>query len=523
MIVQRMDLRDSFDKVLRWRYLDSLDSIRFSKEDLTIKPIDLQDVLDEACYSVMATILLGNGIIFPVNQLIDSFGLLRILSEVIKIIESNEKKGRSVYFPFKFSFYNYQHEEEGGDHLQNPFLLAAYLFKKDGANGRTFFELSAWPNLDPERRQKLANYLIEQKPLPPPHFCHEEDHEEKLFEDLFRIIGFFNQRRTYIEKARPNKDIRTEMLQNIAKLSINQITTDSFLQKALCIETQEIFDQRLSLVTQAASIFKLIDTDGFIDNRSKIRRAFRENSGRYFSGDGKQRLDQRIGMNAIVDSIYNYASFIGTRAKQVRHSLFMEKDVVWKYDELAYTLGNWARNQYLAHNPITNPLAAPTDANIDYHPSQSNWIDATHDHFWEQFFDSFQDQSWLSAIKDYSQSLSEYEIAHRSFFDAPIDVNKKKILLEQAKIYRDKRITLISLINYKFSNSHFKVVIDEEKNVTHLVNFDQNGRVQSKIQIEDFSKDPILSAETIIGIHSNEIASDISTKGDTTNYESWFI
>ena len=56
-----------------------------------------------------------------------------------------------------------------------------------------------------------------------------------------------------------------------------------------------------------------------------------------------------------------------------------------------------------------------------------------------------------------------------------------------------------------------------------MVNFDQNEREQSKIQIEDFSKDPILSTEKIIGIHSNEIASDISTKGDTTNYESWFI
>ncbi len=93
--------------VLKWRYLDSLDSVRYSKTYLVIREADKPARVSHASIEVSATILMGNGLIVPVNQLIDSFGFLRIASEIIKVATAYEGKGKHVFLPFKYAISRY--------------------------------------------------------------------------------------------------------------------------------------------------------------------------------------------------------------------------------------------------------------------------------------------------------------------------------------------------------------------------------------------------------------------------------
>ncbi|HCS40359.1 MAG TPA: hypothetical protein DIW44_12345 [Anaerolineaceae bacterium] len=509
-------------RIFNWRYLDSLDSIRYSKEDLEVKGINLRDVLNQARYSVAATILMGNGIIFPVNQLVDSYGLLRILSEVIKIIEERGNRNVGTYFPFKFAFYNYSHEEEGGDYLRNPYLLTSYIFKKDGIKNPKYFELSAWPNFDSNRRIALAKILESENTTFPHGFAKMENNEEQLLEDLFRILNFFYTHPILIHQIGSNKDIRTNMLDKITQININLIENDEFLKNILCVTCSEIYLKRLPLLEETINIFSILKAKNILDNRSKIRTEFRENPGIYFSGDTKTIQKKKMGMNAIVDSIYNFASFIGTSAKQELNTIFMGQDSIWGYDELAFAMGNWSRNKFINEkNSINNVPYTTFDSSINQNDFYSNWINCNFEPFWENFFSKWQDDSWVESIRNYLQQLELYKQANTTYSKNRSPHNLAD-LVSKAESYHETRINHIELINQKLDNG-FQIVTDEQKGITELIHKNDQNMIISRIQIEEFANDPYNSTEELVILHSQMIANNISTRGNATDYESWVI
>lgn len=152
-----MYVNSDFSKIgnkMKWRYLDSLDSTRYSKTEFINQGAPRKLRVEQATVEMIATMLMGNGIIVPNNQFIDSIGFLRIASSMIDVAVKSGKK--SLFIPILYANYDYSHEKTGGPHLRDPFLLAAYLFNKDG------FELSSFPELG-ERRREWATCLSKKR------------------------------------------------------------------------------------------------------------------------------------------------------------------------------------------------------------------------------------------------------------------------------------------------------------------------------------------------------------------------
>ena len=90
-----MSIRSDFSKIskiMKWRYLDSLDSTRYSQTEFVHQSAPRKLRIEQATIEMIATMLMGNGIIVPNNQLIDSIGFLRIASTMIEVVVKSGKK-----------------------------------------------------------------------------------------------------------------------------------------------------------------------------------------------------------------------------------------------------------------------------------------------------------------------------------------------------------------------------------------------------------------------------------------------
>jgi len=489
---------------MKWRYMDSLDSIRFSPSEF----IDInahtpnQLRVKQSSIEMSATILMGNGIKVPNNQLIDSFGFLRIASEIINAADIFIKKGKNVLVPIEYANYDYSHEATGGKHLKNPFLLAAYLFDKDGKDGHGIFELSAWQNFE-TRRKDFATFLRNQEIAIPPHFF-KNPNEEILAKNLIRILNFYAIHPELIIDAAGVKGIREFMTASIANLTKEILETNHFFTEILMYEDTQEYNNRFNKIWDIIQVFKKLEEDKILDNRSEIREMLVKEDERHFSKiEGELDLT-RLGVLRTFNSIYNYSSYKSTRAEQDNQTEPMELDNLWGYDEAAFALGLWARENYEISQKNVG-------AGYDISSNQDSFVDPTHsdltedtnniDDFWEAFFDFQRCEKWNISLNNYLDQLNEFE--------------KNKIRYDQLSPENKTKTELDRLLNSSKKYEEYRYHHIDNKAMLWCY---ENTKVISKIQIEDFAEHASLTKEEKSSAYAKEKAIKTTNKGRTAEY-----
>jgi hypothetical protein len=528
-----------FKYVVRWRYLDSLDSIRYSKYDLKIRKSVKEELVSQAKMEIAVSILMGNGIIFPSNQLIDSFGFLYIVSKMIQAFKYYSSKNYDLFFPMRFGFYDYRNDTGGQSIIKDPFALAAHLFKKDGIAGRQYYELSAWPNLIDNRAdwaKELANKCISI----PEKYIGNDDDEPLLAQALIQVLWFFNDRPKLIKPIESTAVNRMTMFKYVSTLTPKIIENDKFLLRILKPSESVVFDDRKNKLDSIVDIFRKLrpitiivngEEKSIIDNRSEIRKELWKNENLYFQGTVDSVDEQRSGVLSIIDSIYNFSSFLGVHARQDCHTDSMNEKPGWGYDELAFALGQWIRGKY-TQNIVgkTNDITTTMDSYISPTPGDFGWEIDRFPEFWKNFFDFQRSEDWQGSLKTYTEQLWIFESEKNKYVNSPVEDRTgiwKKRLLNIAKEYEGRRYDHIGVINKFLDKSDFVINIDETKNTTELIHQNADKKILGRIQLENFGENPLLTKQEKNALHAEISASqEITEKGEVAEFGqegSWII
>ncbi|MEW6093083.1 MAG: hypothetical protein AB1531_03870 [Chloroflexota bacterium] len=518
-----MFIEPSFDEIeshLKWRYLNSLDSIRYSPKELFDRSGESRRLrVEQASAEVISTILMGNGIAVPNNQFMDSVGFLRVASDMIQGASYYISQNKNVLVPLRYANYDYSHEPTGGKHLKTPFLLVAYLFQKDGKDGRNFFELSAWNQLA-QKRVDVAKLLAEKDFIEfPPGFISDQA-EYQLAEDLIRVLNFFTVNRNLIVDAIPVKKTREEMILSIAELTKEKLETENYFVEVLAKASAEIYDKRLSIMMDIITVFNNLLKEGTVDYRSKIREEIRDTNYQRFSGVQGSVLSARDGVSKVINSIYNFTGYISTSAEQESQAELMGLDGVWGCDEAAFTLGQWARINY-------EKTQMGVDATRDISSNQDSFVPkdlpVSSDEstiLWKSFFDYQRSDRWLESIKKYMDALIDLA-RQKKETGGETDRSKQPKLYEKIQRYNDFRNKHIEIINTFLATSYDKrrYRINLENNKAILACSDLDGNLISKTQLEDFGEDAALTKEEKSARYAAAPAKDTTSKSSITDYK----
>ena len=91
--------------------------------------------------------------------------------------------------------------------------------------------------------------------------------------------------------------------------------------------------------------------------------------------------------------------------------------------------------------------------------------------------------------------------------------------MDKSKYYELARLNHISIVNKFLDAEKYKIEINEKTDKTELIMFNEAGEVLSRIQIEDFGENPLLSREEKSILQAEATAFEISNKGNTSEYE----
>ena len=506
---------------MKWRYLDSLDSTRYSKTEFVDQSAPVKSRIEQAAIEMIVTMLMGNGIIVPNNQFIDSIGFLRIASSMINVAINSRMK--SYFIPILYANYDYPDEKKGEDvpDLKDPFLLAAYLFDKDGKEDHGNFELSSLPDLG-DRRRKWATCLREKK-MGIPSSLITSDLEGQLASDLIRILGFFSQNRHLIIDAIQTKGIRESMTASIADLTNKNLENDEFFV-SLLNNNEDASDNPMTRLTDIISVFKKLKENGILDNRTEIRKKLIKTPDYYFKDIKGTHERTRIGVLKTLYSIYNFAGYKSTKATQDNQTEPLYTDDVWGPDEAAFALGRWSRENYessekgeKARFDILSNQDLFIDASVNVPPIENDKDELIN--LWRAFFGYQQDKEWETSLTAYINSLNQYENVKKEFDSISDHERTSQIendLIDAAKRYEECRIKHIETLK-SWLPSDYRVEEDERKKLI-LTCLDKSGKPISRVQIEDFAEHPTLTKIEKGAQYASEVDKDVSAKGCTAEY-----
>lgn len=504
---------------MRWRYLDSLDSTRYSKTEFVHQSSPRKLRIEQATIEMIATMLMGNGIIVPNNQLIDSIGFLRIASSMIDVAMKSGKK--NIFMPLLYANYDYSHEKTGGPHLKDPFLLTAYLLDKDGLNDHGYFEFSAFPDLESRRREWATCFRKRMMGIPSKLVSNEL--EGQLASDLVRILDFFSINTHLIIDAVSTKGIREYMTESIAELRIKNLENDKFFVSLLTDEMDKSNDRMMRLL-DIIKVFWKLKANGILDNRSLIRDDLINKEELYFK-DIKGSIElTRIGVLKTFNSIYNFSGYKSTQATQDNQTEPLYSDNIWGPDEAAFALGRWARENYefkhrgmsARYDIVSNQdfFIAPK-VEVSEEPIENEYLK----NLWKEFFDHQQSKEWETSLTKYINSLCLFEKVKQEYETIPDNEKtgqKKKDLLNAASSYEKCRLEHIKNVNVWLPTG-YKIVSGEHGKLTFTC-FDGLGKIISNVQIEDFAEYATITKIEKDARYASEVDKDVSGKGCTAEY-----
>lgn len=506
-------------KVMKWRYLDSLDSTRYSQTEFIDQGAPRKLRIQQATIEMIATMLMGNGIIVPNNQFIDSIGFLRIASTMIQM--ATKSKMESIFIPLLYANYDYSHEETGGPHLKNPFLLTAYLFNKADEKDPKYFELSAFPDLGSRRKEWAV--CLQKKMMGIPSKLIKGELEEQLASDLLRILNFFSINEHLVINAVSTKGIREYMTASIAKLTNKNLENDEFFISLLTNET-DYSNDRLMRLSDIIKVFKKLKAKGILDSRSLIRDDLIKKENYYFKGIKGSIELTRIGVLKTFNSIYNFSGYKSTNATQDNQTEPLNSDNIWGPDEAAFALGRWVRENYESKNKgkqAIYDIVSNQDLFVTPEVNDESIVDEKEPlkDLWREYFNLQISEKWETSLFSYINSLRLFEKVKQEFDSIPNNEKteqKKKDLLNAANNYENCRHEHITNIN-AWLPTGYEIIPDEHSKLS-LTCRNILGKIISKVQIEDFAEFSLMNKIEKGAHYASEVDKNVSAKGCIAEY-----
>jgi hypothetical protein len=391
----------------QYRFLDTLDSTRFNKEQSSQQRYLLAKV------EILMSLINGDGIVISDSLLADSGGFLDVVNELIKV---SEMKG--VLLPLRISL--------RGEPKSITAAIAAIFSNTGGPeNLGERFRLSAWSDLDSDshRRKKWAQSLEDDMRIP--NSLIVSDREKELAKHLIDMLHYansylYNQGR--IINAKNTSDIFERKIHQIVKLK------SEFLDEMLISKNNKgsRIIQRpwfTSLVERQAaeSIVQELqkihdDRKGEIKNRTVIHDALNE------------VIDDNVkkGLIEIADSIYNFVVATATSAMLSSDTPFNIVEPTNPYVLAGNSLARWATETDW-RSGIGNEITIPWGF---YMSNQVGWKKSITDEKiskflkeipWEACLEAFLEPEWIASLAEYKNSLSQVQnIDYMLTIDSPL-------------------------------------------------------------------------------------------------------
>jgi hypothetical protein len=485
---------ETLSREIRWRYLDSLDSVRFSQNTIQ-KPEPIPIRMTHARLDIMKAILWGSGIRVPGNQLVDSVGFITIAAELIGAAGEIRRQGGSPFIPLQFALFSYGRPDE----IRDSFSLASFLFAKEN------FQLSAWPGLQYSDRAEWAKSLKERKLIPEKHLKGFDG----LADDLYAVLSHFCLEPELQIPANATSGIRIALVKAIAALSEQNLLTDEFFSHCDNTTLRTCAD----IVTILRNLSNIRTDEGreIVDDRSAMRDALVSND-QVYDGTSNLMAVSKVGVLRTIDGIYNISSAIGADAEQDSHSRedsgLVFRDEASGGETAGYVLESWARNYARDHYPEypRGTLRSFDTSKISYSAPIEAFLPVDTKKVWENFFESQGSGRWTSSLVHYLGSVADladaaYELASRATKEI---TNADRMHLDDLKkIYRSAK------------NRHDDLVVDLledsyglEKGILRIRN--DTGDELASGSTDDFSQDKDLSEFVASEISDDSIKNSLS-------------
>jgi hypothetical protein len=433
------------------------------------------------------------------------------------VAEHKFSQGKKVFVPLQFANYDYSHEEEGGPHLKDPFQLVAYLLNKDGEVNSKYFELSAWPYLNSERRIRWANQLRSGEVITD----FKDPREEQLARDLYRILNFFSINPGMVIDADKTGGIQEYMTCAVSGITKLELETDKYFTHLYKDLSSSEYSRRMQKQIDIISVFRKLALRGILRDRSKIRNELVSNYDFYFDSIDGLVSNARKGVLKTFNSIYNYAGYKASKAPQEFFSESNDIDKGWGYDEAAFALGQWVRDKYENANKLTG---SETQKNNDITSPQNTAIEPEFigleyerdiEEFWDDYFEFQAEPGYNDALINYHNALKLFDEENKHY-----QTNEEKTSTgtegfhNTVKEYEKARNKLIMTIEDGFLKPHSNATIEPKENSEVLLKFmDDEGNTISSVQIERFSFNSEFDKTTRLAEHAAEESPENGAKG----------
>ncbi len=424
-----------------YKYLDSLDTVRF--KDYAYAQVNGAEL--HAYADFFLSLLMGEGIVVPNNQLIDSVAFLDVASQLIEYAKNTE---RLHLLNIRASLYK----------TDNPYKVAANHFGNIGKeeDHKDRFVLSGWPDLDEDfpRRIRWKEKLILNQSIP----AGDEDkkreytliNEISLVKRLNTVLEYFHSPdgKFNVTYADPNQQIRIDEIDQVANLGPREIED---LLKDSDVKTQQILVEIISVINKLKNNIKDIDVRSNIINALKSPNKATELNPFYFENTNHPQEAHR-GVLAVIDSIYNYASGVGIRANLIGHTAkasFQDKEM-----PSFYALALWAR---LTNKKEKNfVLSAPNGLIV---PSGLQWNKmierqdimnyiAKNKFPWKIIFDATTKPAWRRSLHSYLEALDKFQAS---------DPSNAKEAREAEKKYEQERLRHLEQAKHRIPGEFLEV------------------------------------------------------------------
>lgn len=388
---------------IRWRYLDSFDSLRLSEH--FARGLELPRRKLHAKPTFFLTLLMGHGVVVPDNQLVDSVAFIPWASELIR---AASKAGKFLFLPIRLAHYR----------SSDPFEIAAKIFEDQ------HFYLSGWPSLQHDehaRRAKWAPYWRNKDSLPEKLIAGPD--EDRRATDLYLLLDFFYQHPANKLQAKKIGDLRTRLLRYLIDVSQDELDK-LFMESHLSDEQATIVTDIILVlrnVNASRSDFPLPDRSAILavlNDRADV--AFKKISSPVFINECKK------GVLKVVESAYNYSNSVATGAVQDDATEEMGQvfqinisdegknghSVDWGYEEAAYFLGNWVRQKHVEEKKEkANDLVSVHDFKFESILTEEQYEQVLQSLSWDDIVLAWTLPGWQASVKKYLDALDFYEQA----------------------------------------------------------------------------------------------------------------
>jgi len=304
MAFTSMYINKEIEELTPYKYLDSLDSVRFRDIDSAL----INGGQLHAYADFLLAMLMGEGIVVPNNQLIDSLAFIDVAS---KLILAATKINKTHYLNLHARLFG----------SKNPYEVAARNFGKIGTDVKNHddrFVLSGWPLIDMDypRRTKWAEHLALNQGIPLVPSLVRPD-EIPFVEKLNVVLAYFStpEGQRNIKAARSNKQVRIDEIYQVASLGDREIEE---LLSDLNTKDAEILIDAISILNKLKNNVKDIDIRSNIVNALILPDSRTPNP--FYFEKSKHPVESHKAVLSIVDSIYNYATGFGVEADLISHT-----------------------------------------------------------------------------------------------------------------------------------------------------------------------------------------------------------